>query len=46
MVADSEDGLQRMMSCINEVVERYDMKINIKKTKVMKIGNGRTLGCP
>src|SRR4029077_20838818 len=37
MVADTERGLQRIMDNLNATVERYEMKINIKKTKVMKV---------
>ena len=35
MVANSERGLQRMMTKLNEVTQRLGMKINAKKTKVM-----------
>ena len=42
MVADSEEGLQRMITSLNQVVERYGMKINIKKTKIMKVGRERS----
>ena len=38
MVADSKVGLQNIMTKLNEVVGRYKMKINEKKTKVMMIG--------
>ena len=38
MVASTEEGLQSIMDCVNRVNDRYGMKINIKKTKVMKIG--------
>ena len=38
VVADTERGRQRMMDKMNESVERHGMKINGKKTKVMKIG--------
>jgi hypothetical protein len=44
MVAGTEEGLQRMMLVMNEVAIRYGMKINIKKTKAMRIsrkGGGR-----
>ena len=38
MVAHSKEGLQNIMSKLNEVVVLYKMKINEKKTKVMMIG--------
>jgi hypothetical protein len=37
MLAGSEKDLQRMMDRLNATSEEYNMKINIKKTKVMKI---------
>jgi len=37
-IASTADGLQRLMDSMNRTVEQYGMKINIKKTKVMKIG--------
>jgi len=37
MVASTESGLQKIMDCLNATAERYGMKINIKKTKVMKV---------
>ena len=37
MIASTEEGLQRMMNKLNEKSKEYDMKINIKKTKVMKV---------
>src|SRR6476661_3506194 len=37
MVANSESGLQKIMDCLNAAAEEYGMKINIKKTKVMKV---------
>jgi len=37
MVANSESGLQKIMDCLNATAEEYGMKINIKKTKVMKV---------
>ena len=38
MVANTERGLQRIMDETNRVSKSYGMRINIKKTKVMKIG--------
>ena len=40
MAASTADGLQNIMTKLNEVVERYKMRINKNKTKVMKIGKG------
>ena len=37
MVAGTEGGLQRIMDSLNATAEKYEMKINIKKTKVMKV---------
>ena len=37
MVASSQGGLQRMMNALTEVSLDYGMKINTKKTKVMRI---------
>jgi hypothetical protein len=37
MVANSEMGLQRMMDRLVDVAKDYNMKINVKKTKVMKV---------
>lgn len=37
MVADSLKGLQEMMNRLNETSEKYGMKINVGKTKVMSI---------
>src|SRR6266536_4337737 len=36
MVANSNAGLQRIMHSLNNTSEEYGMKINIKKTKVMR----------
>ena len=38
MIACTETRLQRLMDNTNRVVNRYGMRINIKKTKVMKFG--------
>ncbi len=35
MTADSEEGLQKLIDNLNDTAGRYNMKINIKKTKVM-----------
>ena len=37
MVANSNAGLQRIMENLNKTSEEYGMKINLKKTKVMRI---------
>jgi len=37
MVAGKEENLQRMMDKLNKRTTEYEMKINTKKTKVMKI---------
>src|ERR1043165_4914434 len=37
MVAGSEDGLQKIMDGLNATALKYGMKINIKKTKVMRV---------
>ena len=40
MLAETQDGLQRIMDKLNPVPEDYGMKINIKKTKVMVVTRG------
>src|SRR6218665_1727726 len=37
MVAAAEGGLQKLMDGLNRTAKEYDMKVNIKKTKVMKV---------
>ena len=37
MTAASEGGLQKLMDGLNRTAKEYDMRVNIKKTKVMKI---------
>jgi len=37
MVAGTESGLQKVMDSVNTTAEKYGMRINTKKTKVMKI---------
>src|SRR5688572_26839360 len=37
MMASSQEGLQRMMDRLNTISIDYEMKINTKKTKIMKI---------
>ena len=43
MTANTEKGLQTILDETNKVVKKYGMKINIKKTKVMKIGKKTVL---
>jgi len=38
MTAYTGKGLQKFLNETSKVVKKYGMKINIKKTKVMKIG--------
>ena len=37
VVASTEKGLQKIMDRLNEMAKAYDMKINVNKTKVMKV---------
>ena len=37
MVAETERGLQIIMNRLNDALKEYDMKINIKKTTVMRV---------
>ena len=37
MVAQTEKGLQTIMDALNKTGKEYDMKINVKKTKVMRV---------
>jgi hypothetical protein len=37
MVASTEAGLQRIMDALNETAAKFNMKINVKKTKSMKV---------
>ena len=41
MIASSQESLQIMMNRLNEVSEKWGMKINIKKTKVMVISRDK-----
>jgi retron-type reverse transcriptase len=40
MMAGSQGGLQKMIDKLNRISMEYDMRINIKKTKVMRISRG------
>ena len=37
MVAETEKGLQAIMDALSKTGKEYDMKINAKKTKVMRV---------
>ena len=37
MVAQTEKGLQTIMDALSKNGKEYDMKINVKKTKVMRV---------
>jgi len=37
MVASTEGRLQRLMNKLNDTAKKYNMKINIQKTKVMVV---------
>ena len=41
MIASSENGLQKIMDGLYSTALKYDMKINIKKTKVMRVSRER-----
>jgi len=41
MVANSQQGLQRLMNNINEVTKEFGMKVNVKKTKVVCISRSQ-----
>ena len=40
MLAGSESNLQRMMDRLNMVSVNFNMKINTKKTKVLRVSKG------
>jgi hypothetical protein len=40
MIAGSEFGLQKIMDGLYTTALKYDIKINIKKTKVMRVSRG------
>ena len=40
MLAGSESDLQRMMDRLNMVSVNYNMEINTKKTKVLRVSKG------
>src|SRR6218665_1470346 len=44
MVAKSQKGLQAMMDRLDRTSREYGMKINTKKTKVLKISKGKETG--
>ena len=37
MLASTEHGLQKVMDGLNETAKKYDLKINVKKTKAMVV---------
>jgi hypothetical protein len=37
MVASTEEGLQKIMDSLVTTAKEYDMKVNVKKTKVMRV---------
>ena len=37
MVSSSEQGLQKLMNKVNDTAKKFNMKINVKKTKVMVV---------
>jgi len=41
MTASSEEGLQRIMEALERISEEYEMRINLKKTKVMMFTKGQ-----
>src|SRR6218665_2144542 len=41
MIVPSQKGLRRTMERLNKTSEEYDMKINIKQTKIMRISSGK-----
>src|SRR5580698_5595865 len=44
MVASSEQGLQRLMDALATTAKKYDIKINIKKTKTVLVSKSNTGG--
>ena len=41
ILVGSQNGLHKMMDQLNKISKEYDMKINIKKTKIMRISKGK-----
>ena len=41
MVAETEEGLQNLMDALHDKGKNYDMKINVKKTKVMRVSKNK-----
>ncbi len=41
MLADSQENLQKLMEGLNDTSEKWGMKINIKKTKVLRISRDK-----
>ena len=44
MVAQTEKGLQTIMGAIRKTRNEYDMRINFKKTKVMRFHSSQMTG--
>ena len=42
IIGDSEEGLQRIMDKLDQTIEKFNMKINLKKTKMIEIGKNRS----
>ena len=43
MVASTEKGLKKIMDRLNDTAKLYEMKINVKKTKVMRVSRNAGL---
>ena len=41
MIASREEELQKLMDKVNATAKQYDMRINVKKNKVMKVTKER-----
>jgi len=41
MIAANQKDLQSLMDRLHKISEEYDMKINIKETKIMRISSGK-----
>ena len=37
MVASTENGLQKLMNKLNETAKKFNMKMNVQKTKAMVV---------
>ena len=43
MVSSTEDGLQRLTDRLDETANRFNMKINVQKTKTMVVSREVTI---